>query len=146
MRNLCDVNRGQALTGSYSTKLQGNREWGSRRPTSPHSTPPVGMGNREWGIGEEDLPTPHPTAPPLGIGNREWGIEKAVRPLPPHPYFIKSRESASPFPIPHSHDSPFPIADSQGRGGGGRWGVGRPLPSPRQCARHGVSQVNAHRS
>src|SRR6185312_15060232 len=45
---------------------------------------------------------------------------KAIRALPPHPYFIKSRESASPFPIPHSHHSPFPIADSQGRGGEGR--------------------------
>src|SRR6185437_16794542 len=98
MRNLCDVNRGQALTGSYSTKLQGNREWGSRRPTPPHATKPVGMGNREWGIGEEDLPTPHPTA-----------------------FFFTA---ASPcYIIPHSHDSPFPIADSHGWCGVGRRGV-----------------------
>src|SRR6185437_15122706 len=35
---------------------------GNRQSSTPFSTPPVGMGNREWGIGEEDLPTPHPTA------------------------------------------------------------------------------------
>jgi len=45
----------------------------------------------------------------LEIGNREWGIDKAVRPLPPRTYFIKSRESASPFPIPTIPHSRLPI-------------------------------------
>src|SRR6185437_9417242 len=50
------------------------------------TAPPVGMGNREWGIGEEDLPTPHPTA---------------FFSPPPHP--------ASSFPIPTIPHSRLPI-------------------------------------
>jgi len=52
------------------------------------------------------------------MGNREWGIEKAVRPLPPHPYFIKSRESASPFPIPTIPHSRLPIPKGGAVGSG----------------------------
>jgi len=53
-----------------------------------------------------------------GIGNREWGIDKAIRPLPPHPDFINSRESASPFPIPTIPHSrlPIPKGGAEGRG------------------------------
>src|SRR6185437_9629601 len=64
------------------------------------------MGNREGGIGEEDLPAPPPTA--------------SFSP-PPLPRFI----------ISHSHHSPFPIAHSQGRGGGA-WKIPHSrLPIPR---------------
>src|SRR6185437_4074125 len=67
------------------------------------TAPPVGMGNREWGIGEEDLPTPHPTA---------------FFSLPPH--------LASSFPIPTIPHSRLPIP----RGGAGRRREGGPLSRP----------------
>src|SRR6185437_6195195 len=128
MRNLCDVNRGQALTGSYSTKLQGNREWGSRRPTPPHATPrhPT-RGNGQSGMGNRGGRPPH-TAP-----HRVFFTAASPR-------FIISHSHDSPFPIAHSlvsveigagwgadclTDSPFPIADSPGRG---RLVGGAPFP------------------
>ena len=82
-------------------------------------------------MGSESV-APRPTALPWGIGNREWGIDKAIRPLPPHPYFIKSRESASPFPIPTIPHSRLPIPK------GGVTGQGRypifPAIHTRLCA------------
>jgi len=46
----------------------------------------TGMGNREWGIGEEDLPTPHPTT-----------------------FFSPPPPPASSFPIPTIPHSRLPI-------------------------------------
>src|SRR6185437_9195851 len=74
------------------------------------STPPLGIGKREWGIGEEDLPTPHPTA----------FFHRRLTPLHHSPF--------PRFPIPDCRfpcrpDSPFPIGDSQGEGGRARTGT-----------------------
>src|SRR6185312_16067241 len=122
MRNLCDVNRGQALTGSYSTKLQGNREWGSRRPTPPargnrppHVTPPVGTGH----------PTPpHPWE--WAIGNGESGRKTSPHRTPP-PFFHRRLPVLhhSPFPRFPIPDCPFPRVGWQGEEDSQGWdGVG----------------------
>jgi len=59
---------------------------------------------------------PRPTAPPLGIGNREWGMvgmgDGGGR-FPALDEIGVGRQGADCLP-----DSPFPIAHSQGKGGG----------------------------
>jgi len=67
----------------------------------PHPTPPLGIGNREWGIGEEDLPTPPPTA-----------------------FFSPPPPPAISFPIPTIPHSRLPIPK-----GGVMWGGEPPYSS-----------------
>ena len=64
---------------------------GNRQSASP-VTPPLGIGNREWGI--------------VGMGNGEWGGR-----FPAFDEIGVGWEGADCL-----IDSPFPIADSQGRG------------------------------
>ena len=64
------------------------------------------------------------------MGNRKWGIGEAIRPLPPHPYFIKTRESVSPFPIPTIPHSRLPIPKGGVARGGGVMPIFPPEFSP----------------
>src|SRR6185437_7668242 len=73
------------------------------------SHPPL----RPW----ESAIIPRFTAPPVGMGNREWGIGGG-RPLHTAPHRVFFTAASPRFIIPHSHDSPFPIADSHGGGRG----------------------------
>src|SRR6185437_4743436 len=120
----------------------------SSAPAAFHATPRwwCSIRGAAWGIGAEggrSTPRhpplgnpPRPLLPPLGIGNREWGIDKAVRPLPPHPHFIKSRESTSPFPIPTIPHSRLPIPKGGVVGQGTFSATQRPSTLPCYALRH----------
>src|SRR6185437_12639560 len=96
MRGAWDVRKGGRWgSAAVGCETRLSRARGNGNHPRPSATP-LGIGNREWGIGEEDLPTPHPTA-----------------------FFFTV--AAPRFIISHSHDSPFPIAHSHGRGGGRAW-------------------------
>src|SRR6185437_13121838 len=97
--------RADSLEFVQGAKVRGST--GGVNENAPRPTAlPLGIGNREWGIGEEDLPTPHPTAffspPPHPAssfpipdcrfpGEGRWGEERPIAPvLPPvHPSRMK---------------------------------------------------------
>src|SRR6185437_11188900 len=129
------------------------RDRATRGEVTLPAPPPVprGIGKREWGIGEEDLPTPHPTAffhrrlrplhhfpfPRFSIPvcRFPWGGpggEDAIRPFAAPlrmSWGMGNGESASPFPIPTIPHSRLPIPRGRAAGGG-RLSPHCPLPFP----------------